>query len=106
MEETGCENICGAPTTLAVQGQMMMMNARDITIGGALKCACTKFASNKIVRGLFCMRGVILACLWLGWGVANCVGHIYSRVKSAYANFTPEFTWRGRVLYSYYTGSP
>ena len=25
MEETGCEIICGAPTTLAVTGQMMMM---------------------------------------------------------------------------------
>ena len=26
MEETGCEIIYGAPTTLAVKGQMMMMN--------------------------------------------------------------------------------
>ena len=25
MEETGCEIICGAPTTLAVKGQMVMM---------------------------------------------------------------------------------
>ena len=25
MEETGCEIICDAPTTLAVKGQMMMM---------------------------------------------------------------------------------
>ena len=25
MEETGCEIICGAPTTLAVKGEMMMM---------------------------------------------------------------------------------
>ena len=25
MEETGCEIICGAPTTLAVKGQMLMM---------------------------------------------------------------------------------
>ena len=25
MEETGCEIICGAPTTLTVKGQMMMM---------------------------------------------------------------------------------
>ena len=25
MEETGCKIICGAPMTLAVQGQMMMM---------------------------------------------------------------------------------
>ena len=27
MEETGCEIICGAPTTLAVKGMMMMMIA-------------------------------------------------------------------------------
>ena len=27
MEETGFEIICGAPTTLAVKGLMMMMNA-------------------------------------------------------------------------------
>ena len=25
MEETGCEIICGAPTTLVVKGQMMLM---------------------------------------------------------------------------------
>ena len=25
MEETGCEIICGVPTTLAVKGQMMMI---------------------------------------------------------------------------------
>ena len=25
MEETGCEIICGAPTTLAVKGSMMIM---------------------------------------------------------------------------------
>ena len=25
MEKTGCEIICGAPTTLAVEGQMMMI---------------------------------------------------------------------------------
>ena len=27
MEDTGCEIICGAPTTLAVKGQMMMMTS-------------------------------------------------------------------------------
>ena len=26
MEENGCEIICGAPATLAVKGEMMMMN--------------------------------------------------------------------------------
>ena len=27
MEKAGCEIICGAPVTLAVEGQMMMMTA-------------------------------------------------------------------------------
>ena len=31
MEETGCEIICGAPTTLAVKGLMMMMNPLWLT---------------------------------------------------------------------------
>ena len=29
MEETGCEILCGAPTTLAVKGWMMMMSPVD-----------------------------------------------------------------------------
>ena len=29
MEETACEIICGAPTTLAVKGLMMMMSLND-----------------------------------------------------------------------------
>ena len=28
-EKTGCEVICGAPTTLAVKGLMMMMNCSE-----------------------------------------------------------------------------
>ena len=30
MEKTGCKIICGAPTTLAVKGLMMMMKARKV----------------------------------------------------------------------------
>ena len=33
MEKTGCKNICGTPTTLAVKGLMMMMN-----MGTCIKC--------------------------------------------------------------------
>ena len=40
MEKTGCKIICGAPTTLAVKGLMMMM------MMGALRTAC----SHKIGR--------------------------------------------------------
>ena len=29
MEETGCEIVCGAPTTLAVKGYMMMYAAKE-----------------------------------------------------------------------------
>ena len=32
MEKTGCKIICGAPTTLAVKGSMMMMMMRLFTI--------------------------------------------------------------------------
>ena len=32
MEETGCEIICGAPTTLAVKGLMMMMMMMMMTM--------------------------------------------------------------------------
>ena len=34
MEETGCKIICGAPTTLAVRGLMMMMNTVKENIRG------------------------------------------------------------------------
>ena len=30
LEETGCEIICGAPTTLAVKGQILMMKMKFI----------------------------------------------------------------------------
>ena len=40
IEKTGCKIICGAPTTLAVKGLMMMM------MMGALRTAC----SHKIGR--------------------------------------------------------
>ena len=47
MEETGCEIICGAPTTLAVRGLMMMimmmvMNLRNISAIVSLACICGK----------------------------------------------------------------
>ena len=32
MEKTGCKIICGAPTTLAVKGVMMMMMSRELFI--------------------------------------------------------------------------
>ena len=32
MEKTGCEIICGAPTTLAVKGLMMISSAADAEI--------------------------------------------------------------------------
>ena len=32
MEKTGCKIICGAPTTLAVKGLMMMMKGRELDL--------------------------------------------------------------------------
>ena len=36
MEKTGCEIICGAPTTLAVKGQMMMMMVNVAMFGSTI----------------------------------------------------------------------
>ena len=33
LEETGCEIICGAPTTLVIKGQMMMMMMVVVVVG-------------------------------------------------------------------------
>ena len=41
MDETGCDIICGAPTTLAVKGQMMMMMMM-------MRAACPDAASAKV----------------------------------------------------------
>ena len=32
MEKTGCETICGDPTTLVVKGQMTMMKTKDLPV--------------------------------------------------------------------------
>ena len=45
MEETNCEIICGAPTTLAVKGQMMMMMMRVIL----LFCFPSYFVKSKML---------------------------------------------------------
>ena len=39
MEETGCEIMCGAPTTLAVRGEMMMMMMIMMMSGVSACCA-------------------------------------------------------------------
>ena len=40
MEETGCKIICGAPTTLAVKGLMMMMMMMPSDLPHFLLCLC------------------------------------------------------------------
>ena len=45
MEETGCEIICGAPTTLAVKGQMMMMMMMMMMIVGVVVVLMRKYFS-------------------------------------------------------------
>ena len=44
MENTGCKIICGAPTTFAVKGLMMMMNPLEDT----RSCVHTIFVSNGL----------------------------------------------------------
>ena len=51
MEETGCEIICGAPTTLAVKKQMMMM--RCMRRGIITLCGLFLFPSSFSSRPLF-----------------------------------------------------
>ena len=43
MEETGCKNICGAPTTLAVKGLMMMMMLMMMISSRFLECRFPEF---------------------------------------------------------------
>ena len=51
MEKTGCKIICGAPTTLAVKGLMMiMMMVHLITDNIALMTVQLGFAQTQIVR--------------------------------------------------------
>ena len=38
MEETGCEIICGAPTTLAVKGEMRDDDEGDIKVSPGFGC--------------------------------------------------------------------
>ena len=50
MEETGCKIICGAPTTLAVKGQMMMMM---VVVGVCLCfCVCARTRARVCVKSL------------------------------------------------------
>ena len=42
MEKTGCKIICGAPTTLAVKGLMMMMMLMIFLPGGGFRRSCLK----------------------------------------------------------------
>ena len=51
MEETGCEIICGAPTTLAVKGLMMMMMMM------MMRSICTLWQQFSFFVCLFVFRG-------------------------------------------------
>ena len=49
MEETGCEIICGAPTTLAVKEQMMMMMMKWLFLSANIQF----FSEIKTYHDLF-----------------------------------------------------
>ena len=61
MEETGCEIICGAPTTLSVKGRMMMMMMiRPVGIVG-----CVEDSVLDLARACSCSgnSSFLSACL-------------------------------------------
>ena len=47
VQETGCEIICGAPTTLAVEGQMMMMMMMIMVLKKAM---CAQAINSRRVQ--------------------------------------------------------
>ena len=49
MEKTGCRIVCGAPTTLAVKGLMMMMMMEN-NIKRGTKKAKENWKKNSVVR--------------------------------------------------------
>ena len=66
MEETGCEIICGAPTTLAVTGQMMMMMV--MMMNAYTRASCTHacklcLVNNKGVQTELCLnlQGIVIS---------------------------------------------
>ena len=48
MEKTGCKIICGAPTTLAVKGLMMMMVMTHVS--WTLARACAEYETTNSIR--------------------------------------------------------
>ena len=61
MEKTGCKIICGAPTTLAVKGLMMMMMCVCVRV-------CVRVCVCVCVYGCTCVPVV-----WCVWCVCACV---------------------------------
>ena len=51
MEKTGCNIICGAPTTLAVKGLMMMMTTRRLSGKWYVKAEHTHHTAQKKLNG-------------------------------------------------------
>ena len=67
MEKTGCKIICGAPTTLAVKGLMMMMTNQNVA--KAAWCGMGPIAqaadSDNVAKAVWCGIGpVALTAVW------------------------------------------
>ena len=67
MEKTGCKIICGAPTTLAVKGLMMMMMIIDKSTEWSTIPACPRlmcfFLTGAIAKGLILQNFVSDVCV-------------------------------------------
>ena len=59
MEKTGCKIICGAPTTLAVKGLMMMMMNNENVVFSTSVCNAVFMKASKIITFM-----LHLYCLW------------------------------------------
>ena len=60
MEKTGCKIICGAPTTLAVKGLMMMMMNQNYHLKLCLWCVMTSPATPRFKwKGCFSSTSAI-----------------------------------------------
>ena len=86
MEETGCEIICGAPTTLAVKGLMMMIGQSVLENNYFNRTQCHEDAENNRTPALQTTMSVVV----------NKTGKAeFSELDLFIADLFPERCWLG-----------
>ena len=85
MEETGCEIICGAPTTLAVKGQMRRERSVHLSALGCvwLTVSVPFWVLSAFLSGSFCLSQCLCICtcwvfichsVWVLTRLSQCLG--------------------------------